>query len=129
MSTTSRRLLFWAPRILTIIFIAFISMFALDVFDEHLGFWQTALALLMHLLPSIVLIVALVLAWRREWVGSMLYAGAGLLHAIWAATVPRPWPVSTRLISMLIITGPAFVIAILFLFNWKKHDELRTLRR
>jgi len=125
MSPTSGKLLFWAPRILTIIFIAFLSMFALDVFDEHLGFWPTALALVMHSFPSIVLIAALILAWRREWIGSVVYAGAGLLYVIWAATVQRPVPVSARLIWMLTIAGPAFVIAILFLLNWRKHAELR----
>ena len=104
-------------------------MFALDVFDEHLGFWPTVLALLMHSLPSIVLIAALILAWRREWVGSVLYAGAGLLYVIWAATVQRPVPVSARLAWMLTIAGPAFVIAILFLLNWRKHEELRALRQ
>lgn len=129
MSPRSGKLLFWAPRILTIVFIAFLSVFALDVFDEHLGLWPTALALLMHSLPSIVLIAALILAWRREWIGAMLYAAAGLLYVIWAATVSRPVPVSARLTWMLTIAGPAFVIAILFFLNWRKHEELRGFHR
>jgi hypothetical protein len=28
----------------------------------------------------------------------------------------------------LLIAGPAFVIAALFLANWMKHDELRAVR-
>ena len=127
MSPRSGKLLFWAPRILTIAFIAFLSIFALDVFDEHLSFWPTALALLMHSLPSIVLIAALILAWRREWIGAVLYAAAGLLYVIWAATVSRP--VSPRLTWMLAIAGPAFVIAILFLLNWRKREELSAFHR
>jgi hypothetical protein len=31
--------------ILCILFAVFLSLFALDVFDEHLGFWKTLLAL------------------------------------------------------------------------------------
>jgi len=127
MSAKSGKLLFWAPRILSVIFIAFLSLFALDVFNEHLGFWPTIFGLGMHLIPSIALIAVLILAWRREWIGSMLFAAAGLFHVIWAAFVPRPWSFSQRYISILTIAGPAFIIAILFLFNWKKHDELRTL--
>jgi hypothetical protein len=127
MSGTSQRALFWAPRVLSIFFIAFLSLFALDVFDEHLGFWPTALALIMHLLPSIVLIAVLIVAWRREWIGSILYAGAGLLYIIWAVFVPRPLPISVRFTWMLTIAGPAFVIAALFLFSWRKHKELRPL--
>jgi len=127
MSTTSERLLFWTPRLLSILFIGFLSLFALDVFDEHLGFWPTAFALLMHLLPSIVLVAALIVAWRREWIGSILYGIAGLLYIIWAVFVPRPVPISVRFLWMLTIAGPAFVIAALFLVHWKKDGELHPL--
>ena len=73
MTQISRRALFWTPRGLSIVFIAFLSLFSMDVFSEHLGFWQTALALAMHLIPSFVLIAALILAWRWEWIGAALY--------------------------------------------------------
>jgi len=127
MSASSERLLFWAPRLLSIFFIAFLSLFALDVFDEHLGFWPTAFALVMHLLPSIVLIAALIVAWRREGIGSLLYAAAGLLYMVWAVFVPRPVPISVRFLWMLTIAGPAFVIAALFLLHSRKHQALRPL--
>lgn len=129
MSATLERVLLWAPRVLAIFFIAFLSMFALDVFDEHLGFWPTLVTLTMHLLPSILLIGALIVAWRHELIGSMLFAAAGLLYVIWAAWVPRFVPMSVRLNWMLTIAGPAFVIAVLFLLNWRKHRELHTLPR
>jgi hypothetical protein len=127
MSTESGRFLFWSPRVLSIIFIAFLSLFALDVFAEYHGFWRTAFALGIHLLPSIVLIAALIMAWRREWVGSVIYAAAGLSYVLWVGLVARPWSFSERCLLMLTIAGPAFVIAMLFLLNWRKHDELRIL--
>jgi hypothetical protein len=104
-------------------------MFALDVFDERLGFWPTVFALMVHLLPSILLIAALIVAWHREGIGSMLYAAAGLLYVIWALSVPRFVPLSVRFNWMLTIAGPAFVIAVLFLLSWRNHRELRTLPR
>jgi hypothetical protein len=124
MSGFSKRTLFWAPRGLSIIFIAFLSLFALDVFNGHSGLWQTLLALTMHLLPSFVLLVALILAWRWEWIGAALYGAAGLLYV--TLTVSRPLPPATRLVWILTIAGPAFIIAGLFLANWLKHDELRS---
>jgi hypothetical protein len=127
MSDLSKRALFWAPRALSIAYVAFLSLFAMDVFDEHLGFWPTVLALTMHLIPSFVLIVALILAWRREWIGALLYAVAGLLYVIWVASISRPISPVMRLNWVLIIAGPAFLIAVLFLMNWFKHGELRTL--
>lgn len=127
MSPLSKRVLFWAPRALSIVFIAFLSLFAMDVFNEHLGLWRTALALTMHLIPPFVLIAALILAWRWEWIGAALYAAAGLLYIVWVASISRPVPPAMRLIWALCIAGPAFLIAGLFLANWMRHSELRTL--
>jgi hypothetical protein len=129
MTQLSKRALFWTPRALSILFIAFLSLFALDVFDGHLGFWQTALALTMHLIPSFVLIAALVLAWRWEWIGAALYAAAGLLYVWWVVSMSRPVPPAMRLIWILTIAGPAFAIAGLFLANWLKRGDLRALGR
>jgi hypothetical protein len=124
MSNLSKRTLFWAPRALSILFIAFLSLFALDVFGEHLGLWGTLLALTMHLIPSFVLIGALILAWRWEWVGAVIYAVAGGLYAV--TLLPRaipPLPVKLQWIA--VIAFPAFAIAVLFMANWLKHDEVR----
>ena len=99
MTQLSKRVLFWTPRALSIVFIAFLSLFALDVFDEHLGLWRTLLALTMHLIPSFVLIAALVLAWRWEWIGAALYAAAGLLYVAWVVSMSRPMPAAMRLIG------------------------------
>jgi hypothetical protein len=126
MSHLSKRILFWAPRALSILFIAFLSLFALDVFGHELGFWQTVLALTMQLIPSFVLIVALILAWRWEWIGAVLYAAAGLLYVVWVVSMSRPVPPAMRFIWALTIAGPAFLIAGLFLANWRKHDDLRS---
>jgi hypothetical protein len=125
MSQFSKRALFWTPRILSIAFIVFLSLFALDVFDEHLGFWQTALALVMHLIPVFVLIAVLILAWRWEWVGAALYAAAGLLYVWMVVAMSRPLSPLMKLGWIMTISGPAFVIAALFWANWLKRDELR----
>ena len=125
MSQFSKQLLLWTPRALSILFIAFLSLFSLDVFDGGLGFWQTVLALTMHLIPVFVLIAALILAWRWEWVGAALYAAAGLLYVVWVVSMSRPVPPGVRVIWILTIAGPAFVISALFLTNWLKRGELR----
>ena len=129
MTQLSKRALFWTPRALSIVFIAFLSLFAMDVFGEHLGLWRTVLALTMHLIPSFVLIAALVLAWRWEWIGAALYAAAGLMYVTWVVSMSRPVPPAVRLIWILTIAGPAFVIAGLFLANWLKRGDLRALGR
>ena len=124
MTQLSRRTLFWTPRALSILFIAFLSMFALDVFGEGLSFWQTLLALTMHLIPSFILIAALVLAWRWEWIGAALYGAAGTLYVVWVVRHPH-LPAAIKLNWILFIAGPAFAIAALFLVNWLKRAEIR----
>ena len=124
MSSFSKCTLFWAPRGLSILFIAFLSMFALDVFADNLGFWRTLLALTIHLLPSLVLIAALAAAWRWEWIGAVVYAAAGTLYVmtVLPRRLPAPW---VKLQWIAAIGLPAFVIGALFLVNWLKHDQLR----
>jgi len=123
MSNFSKHTLFWTPRALSILFIAFISMFALDVFGENLGFWKTLVALTMHLIPSLVLIGALEAGWRWEWIGAVIYTAAGTLYVITLLTRRLP-PPSIRLAWIATIALPAFVIGALFLANWVKHDQL-----
>jgi hypothetical protein len=114
-----KRLLFWSPRILCILFAAFVSLFALDVFDGRHGFWQTTLALLMHLIPVFALILVLAVTWRWEWVGGLLFPALGVLYIVWAWHRFR-WP------TYLVIAGPLFVLGALFLFNWLYRAELRS---
>jgi hypothetical protein len=123
MTQFSRRALFWAPRALSIAFIAFLGLFALDVFEVGYGFWKTLLALTMHLIPNFVLIAVVVLAWRWEWIGATLFAAAGVLHAI--LTWQRPYPLATKLAQVLPMEGIVFVIAALWLATWIKRGELR----
>jgi hypothetical protein len=124
MSTLSRKALYWMPRALSIAFIAFLSLFALDVFNEQVGFTRIALGLMVHLIPVFALIAVLALAWRWEWIGAALFGAAGLLYAARVVSMSNPVPPAMRLIWILTIAGPAFVIAGLFLANWLKRAEL-----
>ncbi|MGD0012651.1 MAG: hypothetical protein ABSE93_29425 [Terriglobia bacterium] len=111
-----RRLLFWSPRVLCIAFALFVSLFALDVFNEGLGLWKTILALSIHLIPTAFIVVVLVLSWRWEWVGGILYIAAGTFYLIEAGHHPD-W--------VVVISGPLFLVGVLFLLNWLKRAEIR----
>ena len=111
MKTPLRGLLFWVPRILGLLFAAFISLFALDVFEANRGFWETAVALLMHLVPTAILLAILAVAWRWEWIGGLLFPALGALY-IAMAWGRFPWP------TYAIIAGPLFLMGGLFLAAW-----------
>lgn len=116
MSSFTRRALFWAPRALCILFIAFVSMFALDVFGEVHGFWRTLGALAMHLVPTFVMLAALVVAWRWEWVGTVLFAACAIAFTY---IVRGTWA------TKMMFAVPCLVTACLFLWNWLRRAELR----
>ena len=104
MTAFTRRTLFWAPRGLCIGFTVLISLFALDVFGEGRGFWQTLAALTIHLIPTYILIGVLVIAWRWEWVGTVVTAGLGLLFLWWDHNYRHNAPA-----AVLLIGGPLFL--------------------
>jgi hypothetical protein len=118
MSESLRQFLFWAPRGITIAFVLFLGLFALDVFGEGHGFWGTLVALLMHLIPNFIVLAILVLAWRWEWVGALLFAGLGVFYIVWA------WG-RFPFITYVTISGPLFLVAILFLVGWMFRDQIR----
>jgi hypothetical protein len=117
MKTPYKQLLYWTPRILGLLFAAFISLFALDVFDGKHGFWETALALAMHLIPTAILLALLALSWRWEWIGAIVFPALGVFYIVqfWQRF---HWSV------YVVIAGPLFLLGILFLFNWIRRSEL-----
>jgi hypothetical protein len=76
------KFIFWTPRILSIIFIAFLALFSLDVFMEGASFWQILGGLFMHNIPVFILVAILIIAWKREIVGAVAFFLAGLLYII-----------------------------------------------
>jgi hypothetical protein len=119
MNTSTKRVLFWTPRVLGILFAMFLSMFALDVFGEGHGFGETILALLIQLAPTYIVVIALVFAWRWEWIGAILFNALAVFYVVWA------WG-RFPLITYLSISGPLVLVGVLFLFNWIHRAQLRT---
>lgn len=108
MKTT--KIIYWLPRVLSIAFVLFLSLFALDAFTEYTG-WELVLALFMHLLPSIVLLGTIAISWRHDLVGVIVFFSFAVFY-IQMAGLNRPWT------WYVFISGPSFVVAILFLLSW-----------
>jgi hypothetical protein len=112
-----KRVLYWTPRILGILFAAFISVFALDVFGEGHGFWGTILALAMHLIPTGMILFALLIAWRWEWAGGLIFIGLASWYSLKVFHHHPGW--------IPTIAGPVFLIGVLFLLNWLSRGKPR----
>jgi hypothetical protein len=104
------KIIFWLPRILSIGFIMFLSLFALDVFGEYSGL-ELVVALFMHLLPSLILLLFIVIAWKHELVGVFIFLFAGIFY-IWMVGFGRPWS------WYAFISGPALIVGVLYFWSW-----------
>ena len=120
------KFIYWTPRILGIIFILFLMIFSLDVFEPGLTIWQIVIGLFMHNIPALFLSVVLIISWKHEIVGGIVFILAGLLYIlILSLNRHFQW---YMLSWSLIISGPAFFIGILFLLNWFKNRSIRQAR-
>lgn len=120
MNKTQKALLFWTPRILSIILILFLAMFSLDVFENCYSFWECIVALFMHNIPSLFLLIILIIAWKYEVVGGVTFILIGLFYMLMVlsnANLDSDW------IAIAIISTPAFLIGILFLIAWFKKKK------
>ena len=124
---TSTKVLYWTPRILCILAILFVSLFALDSFSSERTFWQNAAAFLMHLIPSFILLAVLIIAWKWEKVGGIILTIIGLAFSIFLFifNYNKNHSVTTSLLIALMIATPFVLAGILFILShYRKKKEL-----
>lgn len=112
--------IYWAPRILSILFIALLFAFSLDVFSPESGFWEQMLGFFIHNIPSLILLIFLIISWKYEIVGGVVFIAGGLFYIF---MISGRVEISTFFIWSLTISGPAFLIGILFIINWIKKKK------
>lgn len=103
----------WVLRILLIIMILFFALFSLDVFEEGGGFWDMVAGFLMHNIPSFVMIIILIIAWKREHIGGIL-----LMLGILGFGVFLLFRMDHFMYGTVIMLGIPFLIGALFVVNY-----------
>lgn len=120
------KFIYWTPRILGIVFVLFLMVFSLDVFEPGLTAWQIALGLFMHNIPALFLLIILIISWKHEAVGGIVFILAGIAYIVLTAVRSQlPWYIVFS--WSLILAGPAFFIGILFIVNWLKKRNYKDL--
>ena len=121
MNNKRDKLIYWMPRILGIVLILFLAMFSLDVFESGLTVSQIAIGLFMHNIPVLILLAILIISWKHEIVGGVAFILAGLLYIL---TLVMSTKFEWYMLSWsVIISGPAFIVGILFFINWFKKKN------
>jgi len=117
---TSEKFLHWIPRVICILAILFVSMFALDSFGPGRTIWQQLGAFLVHLVPTYILIALLVIAWKWEFTGGIILTLAGIAFSIflYVFNFQKNHSVSMSLLIVLMIGVPFVIAGILFIMNY-----------
>jgi hypothetical protein len=121
MTSHAARILRWSPRVLALTFGAFITLFALDAFSESNGFVEMLVGFTIHLLPTFLVLGIVMISWKREWIGAILFTVLAILYvaSVWERYQLRWWS------SYLLIGGPMLVVAVLYGVNWILRDQIR----
>ncbi len=109
----------WFPRVLAIVFALFISVFALDSFDGHASFLEKLGHLLAHMIPTALVVGALIVAWRYRIIGGLVFMMLGMAFTIHFGT----WK-ETELFLMFSV--PLFVAGLCFIFS--RYSQLSTTK-
>lgn len=112
MSGKWKRILFLTPRVLCLLFCIFISLFALDVFSEGHELGEMILGFVIHLIPTFIILLILILTWRRDILAGILFISVSILFHI--SSSGEGW-----IISLLLI-----LIGILYLASWFYSGKL-----
>lgn len=87
-------------------------IFAGDVFNKDQSTTQTILDLLLHFIPTAIVLFLVVIAHQRPLVGSIIFAINGLVYIItgWA---------NLHWTAHVVIAGPLLVLSILYIIAYK----------
>lgn len=122
MKPKTEKFLYRLPRILNILFLLFLAMFSLDIFDGNYGFWGTVLGLFMHNIPVLILTGVLILSWRRPLISAILFPLIGLSYITLVFISCRCGMAVNPLPLIAIILG------VLYWVSWKReklHPEVK----
>ena len=101
---------YWLPRVLTILSILFMALFSLDSFGGNESAGKKMLVFLMHNIPVFILVVILIIAWKREVAGGIILILASLTGCLFFHSF-------TGNSGSIIVIAPFFLEGSLFLLH------------
>jgi hypothetical protein len=113
------KIIHWTPRILCILAIAFIELFAMDSFDQKFSIQEQLISFLMHSIPAIILVIFLITAWKWELVGGMMFMilGIGFSPFVFTMNYHMNQSVWISLGIIASITFPFILVGALFILS------------
>jgi hypothetical protein len=112
----------WIPRSMMVILAVFMIIFSLDVLGMEVSIWQKLLGLLMHNIPSLVMLLMLIITWKKPFFGAVFFFILGILLTIFFRFYQH-W------FTLLAFTAPLLIAGGLFLLTYyltlrKKNEQV-----
>lgn len=111
----------WIARILMLFIITFVSLFALDSFDQQLTMIEQLTGFLIHLIPSLILVAMWIIAWKKPALGGYAFLILGLVLApyLFVGNYSSNHSILNSLSTVLVIPFPILLAGILFIWSSK----------
>ncbi len=99
---------------LGVLYAVTLLIFAADIFNHEQNITQTFYDLLLHLIPTAVVLFIVVVAFNRPLIGTIIFLVLGLMYIItgWAR---MHWS------AHVLIAGPLLLLSALYITAWKSN--------
>ena len=116
-SKTLNKILFHSPRLLAIVFAIVLILISSDVFnDAVMTLGEKILSFSVKLISPVIIIAALIFAWKREMIGGLIFIILGIAYILFGWNNFALWK--------LLISGSVLIfIGILFLLNQRNKID------
>ena len=121
----SPKFFYWLPRILCILSILFVGLFAFDAFANEESFMVQLGDFILHLIPTLVLLFLLFVTWKKELLGGIIFMLIGLGFSPYVFKVNYNMNQSFWMSLGIIMTKtiPFFIVGVLFLVSYFKNKK------
>lgn len=97
-------------RLLVLLFILFLSLFALDAFSGQASFFMKLAGFLIHMVPSFILLGVLLISYKSPLLSGLIFILLSVLFTLYYDT-------HRSVLNFLVITFPLAVIGVLFIIS------------
>ena len=115
--------IFLAPWIFSILLIINLEFFSLEFLTPERNWVEIIIGSFIYNFPLLSVLVILIISWKYQIVGSIVFFFAGLLYvSLNVVRFQSEWYIAFA--WALPIGIPLFLISILFLMNWRKQIQV-----
>lgn len=100
-----KKLIYYSPRILAVLLVAFLYLFVLEGFSPEFDFMDS----LVHFILASIVLVITIIAWKKPIIGGSIFLILGLFY-LSLAILSEVWLSSLLIIAIPTLVGLLFLI-------------------